>query len=83
MLRALAGPRLFERARLIGGLLRVAFPTTAGMGGTLERMPLTVEDGKIVLRLAPEWAALAGDRLLNRVRGLGRIIGLDGRVEIG
>ncbi|KAB1071979.1 exopolyphosphatase [Methylobacterium planeticum] len=82
-LRGLSGPRLFERARLIGGLLRVAFPTTAGMSGALERMPLTVEDGKVVLRLAPEWAPLAGDRLLNRVRGLGRIIGLDGRVEIG
>ncbi|WP_132253201.1 exopolyphosphatase [Methylobacterium segetis] len=83
MLRSLAGPRLFDRARLVGGLLRVAFPISAGMGGTLERMPLVVEDGKVVLRLPPAWEALAGDRLLNRVRGLGRILGLDGRIEIG
>ncbi|WP_431311076.1 exopolyphosphatase [Methylobacterium nigriterrae] len=82
MLRGLAGPRLSERARLIGGLLRVAFPISAGMAGTLDRMPLGVEDGKVVLRLPAGWADLAGDRLLNRVRGLGRVIGLDGRIEI-
>ncbi|MER2264273.1 exopolyphosphatase [Methylobacterium oxalidis] len=83
MLRNLAGPRLFERARLVGGLLRVAFPVSAGMGGTLDRLHLAVEDGKVVLRLPAPWEALAGDRLLNRVRGLGRILGLDGRIEIG
>lgn len=83
MLRAMAGPRLFERARLIGALLRVAFPITAGMEGALRRMPLDVEDGRVVLILPPDWDALNGDRLLNRVRGLGRIVGLDGRVRIG
>jgi exopolyphosphatase/guanosine-5'-triphosphate,3'-diphosphate pyrophosphatase len=83
MLRDLAGPRLLERARLIAALLRVAFPITAGMTGVLERTPLAVEDGKIVLRLPAEWRPLDGERLLNRVRGLGRVIGLDGRVEVG
>ncbi|UMY17087.1 exopolyphosphatase [Methylobacterium organophilum] len=81
-LRAMAGPRLFERARLIGGLLRVAFPISAGMEGTLSRIQLTIEDGKVVLRLPAEWRALSGERLLNRVRGLGRVVGLDGRVDI-
>ncbi|WP_246689624.1 exopolyphosphatase [Methylobacterium sp. WL116] len=83
MLRALAGPRLFERARLIGALLRVAFPMTAGMEGALRRMPLSIEDGRVVLSLPPEWDALNGDRLLNRVRGLARIAGLEGRVRVG
>jgi len=83
MLRDLAGPRLFERARLIGALLRVAFPVSAGMEGTLGRIPLTVENGRVVLRLPGEWRALDGERLLNRVRGLGRVVGLDGRTEIG
>ena len=83
MLRGLAGPRLFERARLIGALLRVAFPITAGMEGALERMPLTAEDGRVVLTLPPEWTALNGDRLLNRVRGLGKVVGLDGQIRIG
>ncbi|MGU3538305.1 exopolyphosphatase [Methylobacterium sp. A54F] len=83
VLRGLAGPRLFERARLIGALLRVAFPISTGMEGALRRMPLAVEDGKVVLRLPVEWSALNGERILNRVRGLGRVIGLDGRVEVG
>nr|WP_276081890.1 exopolyphosphatase [Methylobacterium sp. GC_Met_2] len=83
ILRTVAGPRLFERARLLGALLRVAFPISAGMGGALGQAPLTVEDGRAVLRLPRDWAALNGDRLLNRVRGLGRVTGLEGRVEIG
>ncbi|WP_375410212.1 exopolyphosphatase [uncultured Methylobacterium sp.] len=83
MLRGLAGPRLFERARLIGGLLRVAFPISAGMAGTLPRMPIGVVEGRVVLSVPEEWRALAGDRILNRVRGLGRVIGFDGRVEVG
>ncbi|HEX8416852.1 MAG TPA: exopolyphosphatase [Methylobacterium sp.] len=82
MLRGLAGPRLFERARLVGGLLRVAFPMTAGMTGTLDEMPIAIEDGRVVLRIPVALKALAGERLLNRVRGLGRVIGLDGRVDL-
>jgi exopolyphosphatase/guanosine-5'-triphosphate,3'-diphosphate pyrophosphatase len=82
MLRGLAGPRLFERARLLGALLRVAFPISAGMDGALGRAPLIVEEGRVVLRLPRDWEPLSGDRLLNRVRALGRVIGLDGRVEV-
>ncbi len=82
MLRGLAGPRLFDRARLVGALLRVAFPVSAGMAGPLARMPVTVEDGKVVLRLPRDWEALNGERLLNRVRGLARVIGLDGRIDV-
>lgn len=82
MLRGLAGPRLFERARLLGGLLRVAFPISTGMEGTLGRMPIAVADGRVVLGMPRAWEALAGDRILNRVRGLGRVIGLDGRIDI-
>lgn len=81
VLRSVAGPRLFERARLLGALLRVAFPISAGMDGSLGRAPLTVEDNRVILRLPRAWMALSGDRLLNRVRGLGRVVGLEGRIE--
>jgi exopolyphosphatase/guanosine-5'-triphosphate,3'-diphosphate pyrophosphatase len=80
MLRSLAGPRLFERARLVGALLRVAFPISAGMEGALSRLPLIVEDRRVTLTLPSDMAALPGDRLLNRVRGLGRVLGLEGRI---
>ena len=83
VLRNLAGPRLFERARLLGALLRVAFPVSAGMDGALPRAPLSVEEGRVTLRLPAEWKDLGGERLLNRVRGLSRLIGLDARVVVG
>ncbi|MDP4022243.1 exopolyphosphatase [Methylobacterium sp. NEAU 140] len=83
LLRGLAGPRLFERARLLGALLRVAFPISAGIDGALGRAPIAVEGGRAVLRLPPDWADLGSERLLNRVRGLGRVLGLDARIEIG
>jgi exopolyphosphatase/guanosine-5'-triphosphate,3'-diphosphate pyrophosphatase len=83
VLRSLAGPRLFERARLLAAIHRVAFPISAGMDGALLRAPLTVEDGRVTLRLPAEWSDLNGDRLLNRVRGLGRVVGLEGRILVG
>lgn len=83
MLRVVAGPRLFDRARLLGGLLRLAFPLSAGMEGPLDRLPVAVRDGRVTLTIPPEANALPGDRILNRVRGLARIIGLDGRIVTG
>jgi exopolyphosphatase / guanosine-5'-triphosphate,3'-diphosphate pyrophosphatase len=79
-LRALAGPRLFERARLLGALSRVAFPVSVAMGGVLPRTPLSVVDGTIVLTLPREWEALATERLANRMRALGRVAGRETRI---
>ena len=79
-LRALAGPRLFERARLLGALSRVAFPVSVAMGGVLPRTPLTVEDGMILLGLPEAWQALATERLANRLRALGRVAGREARI---
>lgn len=80
MLRNLAGPRLFERARLLGALLRLAFPLSAGMAGALGRIPVTIEGGRVTLSLPADQGSLPGDRILNRVRGLGRLFGLEGRI---
>ncbi|POR41391.1 exopolyphosphatase [Methylobacterium sp. V23] len=80
MLRNLAGPRLFERARLLGALLRLAFPLSAGMAGALGRIPVTIEGGRVTLSLPADLGSLPGDRILNRVRGLGRLFGLEGRI---
>lgn len=80
MLRNLAGPRLFERARLLGALLRLAFPLSAGIAGALGRIPVTIEGGRVTLSLPADQGSLPGDRILNRVRGLGRLFGLEGRI---
>jgi len=47
------------------------------MPGVLPRAPLKVEKGKLVLRLEGDLAPLEGERLLNRLRQLGKLIGRD------
>ncbi len=42
-----------------------------------------MEEGRLTLHLPGEWAALNGERLLNRVRGTGRLLGLDARIVVG
>ena len=83
VLRAMAGPRLFERARLLGALLRVAFPLSAAMAGVLGTAPLTVVDGRVTLQLPPELRDLNSERLQGRVRALARLLGLEARVTAG
>lgn len=82
LLRQLAGPRLFEQARLLGAVLRVAFPVSVAMEGILPRTPLAMRDGAVVLTLPQDLRDLASDRLSNRLRGLGRLLGVEARIEI-
>jgi exopolyphosphatase/guanosine-5'-triphosphate,3'-diphosphate pyrophosphatase len=52
------------------------------MAGVLPRTPLLVRDGQIVLELPQNMAALASERLLNRMKQLGRVVALDARIAI-
>jgi exopolyphosphatase/guanosine-5'-triphosphate,3'-diphosphate pyrophosphatase len=81
-LKALAGPRLMERARLLGALMRVAYPISVAMEGVLPETPLVVRGGTVVLQLPPSRAALASDRLMGRVRALGKLTNLEPRIEV-
>ena len=76
-LRELASTRILDRARILGATLRVAYLVSASMPGVLRRAPLKVEKGKLVLRLEGELGALEGERLFNRLRQLGKLIGRD------
>lgn len=76
-LRELASTRILDRARILGASLRVAYLVSASMPGVLSRAPLRVEKGRLVLRLEGELKALEGERLFNRVRQLGKLIGRD------
>jgi exopolyphosphatase/guanosine-5'-triphosphate,3'-diphosphate pyrophosphatase len=82
-LRELASTRILDRARILGATLRVAYLVSASMPGVLPRAPLRVERGKLVLRLQGDLAALAGERLFNRVRRLGKVIGREPAVRVG
>jgi exopolyphosphatase/guanosine-5'-triphosphate,3'-diphosphate pyrophosphatase len=82
-LRELATTRLLDRARILGAVLRVAYVLTASMPGVLPRAPLVVERSKLKLQLKGDLAALAGGRLNNRVRQLGKLIGREYSVDAG
>ncbi len=75
--RELATTRLLDRARILGAAMRVAYIVSASMPGVLPRAPLAVERGRLVLRLQRDLADLAGDRLKNRLRQLGKLVGRD------
>jgi exopolyphosphatase / guanosine-5'-triphosphate,3'-diphosphate pyrophosphatase len=74
-LRELVSPRMLDRARVLGAALRVGNLVSAAMPGILPRTPMAVEHGRLVLRLENDLAALAGERLFNRLRQLARLVG--------
>jgi exopolyphosphatase / guanosine-5'-triphosphate,3'-diphosphate pyrophosphatase len=74
-LRELASTRMIDRARVLGAALRLAYVVSAAMPGVLTRTSLAVERHRLGLRLPGEFAALAGERVLNRLRALARLIG--------
>jgi exopolyphosphatase / guanosine-5'-triphosphate,3'-diphosphate pyrophosphatase len=80
-LRELASTRMLDRARVLGASMRVAYLVSASMPGVLPNTPMQVVRGKLVLRLPGDYAALAGDRLFNRLRQLARIVGRDPLIE--
>lgn len=74
-LRELASARILDRARILGAAMRVAYMISASMPGVLPKTPLLVEKKNLVLRLPGQFAALAGDRVNNRMKTLARLIG--------
>lgn len=74
-IRELAPSRYIERARILGAAMRVAYIAAAAMPGVLHRMPIAVENGKMVLRVPADMADLANERLSNRLKQLGKLMG--------
>jgi exopolyphosphatase / guanosine-5'-triphosphate,3'-diphosphate pyrophosphatase len=74
-LRELASTRMLDRARVLGAAMRVAYMVSAAMPGVLPHTPMKVERRQLVLRLPGKYAALAGERVGNRLRTLARLIG--------
>ena len=82
-LRELATERLLDRARILGGAMRVAYLASASMPGVLPRAPMQVEKGQLVLALEGELTALAGERLEKRLNQLGKLIGCKSAIAAG
>lgn len=82
MVRSLLTTRLFVRARVLGAAMRAAYLVSASMPGILPRTPLLVRKRVLRLTLPADYADLASDRVLNRLRTLGRLLGVDAQIEI-
>jgi exopolyphosphatase/guanosine-5'-triphosphate,3'-diphosphate pyrophosphatase len=82
-LRELASARALDRARVLGTALRVAYLISASTTGVLQKTPMVVERGRLVLRFADELKALAGERVFVRLRQLARLIGREPVMEPG
>jgi exopolyphosphatase/guanosine-5'-triphosphate,3'-diphosphate pyrophosphatase len=82
-MRALVSSRLLDRARLLGGALRVAYLISAGMADVLPRTPMVCAKNRLVLTLPPDLADLASERLTNRLKQVGRLIGREVAVLAG
>lgn len=81
-IKALAGTRLMERARLLAALMRVAYPISVGMEGVLPRAPLLARGNQAVLQLPRSMEALANERLIGRIRAVGKLLNMEPKVEI-
>ena len=82
-LRALVSPRLLDRARILGAAMRVAYLISAAMSDVLPRTTLRCNKNKLVLTLPPELADLASERLVSRLRQLGKIVGREAELKVG
>ncbi len=83
MVRSLLTTRLFVRARILGAAMRAAYLLSASMPGVLPRTSLRMNRGILTLTLPGDYADLASDRVLSRLKTLGRLLGADAAIEIG
>ena len=79
--RSLVSARQLDRARILGGAMRVAFILSAAMPGVLPRTPMIAQKGKVLLTLPPQLVSLNSDRLQSRLKQFARLIGGDPEIR--
>src|SRR6202050_1285327 len=82
-LRELVSTRMLDRARVLGAAMRLAYVVSAAMPGVLPKTKLAVERHRLALHLPNSYATLAGERVLNRLRSLARLIGREPVLLLG
>ncbi len=83
LLAALTPPPLMARARAWGLALRLGQRLTGGTASALAGSGLERAGGAVVLRLAPDHAALVGDTVARRLKLLGNALGLEAKIVVG
>jgi exopolyphosphatase/guanosine-5'-triphosphate,3'-diphosphate pyrophosphatase len=81
-LRSILTTRLFLRARVLGAAMRVAYLLSASMPGVLPRTTMRLAEATLKLSLPSELTDLASDRVLNRLKSLGRLLGVEAELNI-
>jgi exopolyphosphatase/guanosine-5'-triphosphate,3'-diphosphate pyrophosphatase len=81
-LRSLLTTRLFLRARILGAAMRVAYLLSASMPGVLPRTALRLDGDVLRVLLPRDLADLASDRVLNRLKALGRLLGVETEISV-
>jgi exopolyphosphatase / guanosine-5'-triphosphate,3'-diphosphate pyrophosphatase len=81
-LRALVSARTIERARILAAATRAAYVISGAMSGVLPLTPLTCVKSTLILTLPRGLADLASERLQNRLKQLGRLIGREPAITI-
>jgi len=77
-LRDLATPRYYERAKLLGAMMRVVYLLSTGMPGVIPRLQwLRRGDRALTLLVPKSHAGLMGERPEGRMTQLARLSGLD------
>lgn len=82
-LRSLLSLREVDSARALGCLIRVAYNISAGQRGILPLAPISVDGGRIVLRLPDAFANLNNERLTGRLKQTAKMLNLGFEVRIG
>jgi exopolyphosphatase/guanosine-5'-triphosphate,3'-diphosphate pyrophosphatase len=75
-LEALAPPEFLRRATQWGLAIRLCQRLSGGAEGPLEGSSLEIRDGTIILRLAQDYASLAGEAIDRRLRQLGQAMAM-------
>ncbi len=74
-LRDMAGPRYYERARVLGALLRVVYLFSASMPGLIPSLKWREgPEGKLTLVVPSRFAALVGERPEGRLSQLSKVL---------
>lgn len=82
-MKALAGPRYLERARILGALLRVVYLFSASMPGLIPQLKWRVEGEKLFLVVPRSHEALMGERPEGRMNVLSRVLNRPTEIIIG
>ncbi|MHC5653429.1 Ppx/GppA phosphatase family protein [Stappia sp.] len=80
-IRELAHTRLKDRARILGGALRLASVLSASVAGILPQIDVSADKGEVVVTLPGELVALQGERLSKRANQFARLLGLKARID--